>query len=201
MVNAAHVLQREQVAAVVYHVAVGILKAELQTAELCALAAVGTSRETVLRGIALSAVTDAQGTMNKHLKFNVGHRLVDGLYISQRQLASQHYATEAQRPQPAHFLHRAVVRLGACMQRQRGVLQERHVLHQHGIDTDALQVVEQLSGVVKFVVVDDGVHRDIHLSSILVSILAQLLYVLDRIARSSPCAEAFRPDVNGISAM
>jgi hypothetical protein len=34
-----------------------------------------------------------------------------------------------------------------------------------------------------------------------VCVTAQLLYVFDRIARSSPCTEALRSDVNSIGAM
>ena len=48
MVNLAHVLERQQVTALLDDMAVGVLKIEFQPAELCTLPPVGTPTETIL---------------------------------------------------------------------------------------------------------------------------------------------------------
>lgn len=76
--------------------AIGIEKVELHTAELGALATIGTATKAMLGGVAESAVTDAQGTMNEDLQLYVGHGTMDGNYLVDGEFASQHYPTETQ---------------------------------------------------------------------------------------------------------
>jgi hypothetical protein len=46
-------------------VSLGIIQIKLKTAKLGAFAAIGAAAEAVLRCVTLSAVTDAQGTVNE----------------------------------------------------------------------------------------------------------------------------------------
>ena len=111
-----HVLQRQQVAVVLYHAAVGINQVELHAAELGARATVGRTAETVLRGIAQPTVTDAEGAMNKDLQLHVGHLTMNLPDLIDRQFTGQHHTAEAQLAEPPHFLGRAVVGLGGCVE-------------------------------------------------------------------------------------
>jgi hypothetical protein len=63
------------------------------------------------------------------------------------------------------------------------------------------QGVDEPPRVVQLVVIDDGVHRDIHLGPVLVGILAQFGNILHGVARGSPRTEARGSDVHGVGTM
>ena len=108
-----HVAKRQQVTVVLYNMTISVDKVEGHTAELRTLAAVGRTSETVLRSIAQAAVADAEGTVDKDLELDIGHSLVDGTNLVDRQLTRQHHTTKAQTAQPTHLLGRTVVSLRA----------------------------------------------------------------------------------------
>ena len=88
------VLQRQQVALVLEFVAIGIEEVELHAAHLCAGTTVGRTPKAVLRGIAESAIADAEGSMDEDLQFDVGNVAVDGGNLVDRQFACQDDTTE-----------------------------------------------------------------------------------------------------------
>ena len=90
---------------------VGINQVERHAAELRTLATVGRPPEAILRGIALSAIADAEGTVDEDLQLYIRHGLVDGANLVDRQFAGKHDPPESQLLQPAHLLGRAVVGL------------------------------------------------------------------------------------------
>ena len=81
MVNLAEVLQREQMPLVLNLFSIGIDQVELHSAELRAGSAVGTPTETMFRGITLTAIAHAEGTVDEYLQFYLGFRRMNGLYF------------------------------------------------------------------------------------------------------------------------
>ena len=144
MTDTVHVFQRQQVAIADYFPTLGILQRELHTAELRTLTTVGAAPETVLRGIALSGIAHAKGTMHKHFEFDIGHLAMNLADLLQRQFPGQYDARKTDIAQPAYFLHRPVVGLGGSVEREmRFVLQhfqDAHVLNEDGIDISLLQI-------------------------------------------------------------
>ena len=168
---------------------------EFHPTELCACTTVGTALKTILRGIAHPRVTHAQRTVHEAFQLHVRHGLVDGFYLGKRQFARQYNALEAQTMQPSHLLGRPIVGLRTGMEgRQRlHVLGQQveygHVLHQQRVDTHLRQGPQERARVLKFVLVDNGVDRDIHLGAELMGIEAQLTDVVQRVASRCPRAK------------
>ena len=200
MVALVEVLQREQMALTLDDTAVGIDKVELHAAELGTLTAIGAAPETMLGGIAQTAIADAEGSVDKDLELYVGHLTMDFGYLGYRQLAGKHHTAKTQRAQPAHFLGRAVVGLRRSVERKRSI-EQPHVLNEHGIDVGRCQLGKQLAGGAELCVEDNGVDRDIDLDPKLMGIAAQLMDVVDTVARRGTCTEARRTDVDGIGTM
>ena len=98
--------------------AVGIDEVELHTTELGTLATIGRTAETILRGVALSAVAHTEGSVNEDLQLDVGHRLMDGAYLVDGEFAGQHHAAEAQVAQPSYLLCRAIISLCRSVERK-----------------------------------------------------------------------------------
>ena len=98
-------------AVVFHHSAVSILEIELQSAELGTLTTVGTSSKTILRGIACTRVAHTKCSMHEHLQFNIGHSLMDGTNLLQRQFPGKHDSGEAHITKLPHPLYRPVVGL------------------------------------------------------------------------------------------
>ena len=160
---AVHVAQRKQMPVADECVALGILEGEGQTAELGALPTVGRAPETVLRGVALSAVADAERTMHKDLQRHVGDSGMDVCNLLKTQLAGKHRLPEAQLLQQLHLFRCAVVHLCGGMQGNRGEVhaQQGCVLHDEGIHADAVERPDEPFGFAQFVVVEDGVDGDV----------------------------------------
>ena len=112
VVNHAEVFQRQQVPPLLYHLTVAVGQVEGKAAELGTSAAVGTTAEAILRGIALSAITDAERAMHEDLELNIGHLPVNLADFIDREFPGQHHAAESQRAQPRHLFGSAVVGLG-----------------------------------------------------------------------------------------
>ena len=213
MVDSAHIAQREPVARTVDSDTVGILQGEIQTTELRAGSTVGTTAKAILRGIALPGVTHTKGSVDEHLQFDLGHRIVDGTDVLQGKLAGQHHTTESQAAEPSYFFYRAIIGLCRSVEREstvRGYMVDGrrlvetsrihpHILHEDGIDAYRLELVDEAKRVVEFIVVDDGVHRDVDLRIKLMRIAAQLGDVVNRVAGCHTSAEAVGTDINSIS--
>ena len=151
--------------------------------------------------------------MDEHLELHIGHGGMNGLYLTDRELASQYCPMKAQRLKPLHLVGSPGVALGAGMQelcppalcRQRALalkgIEHTHVLQQQGIDTGCLQLLNHLQGVPDLRIVDYGVDRDMHLGMKLMGVVAQLTDILDRVTRSRTGTKLGCSDIYGICAM
>ena len=110
-VDLTQVFHRQQVTVADDRPAVGIDEVVLHAAHLRARPPVGRTAEEMLRGIALSRITHAEGAMDKDLELHVGHSLVDRPDLLERQFARQHGPCEAEAAEPSDLLRRAVVHL------------------------------------------------------------------------------------------
>ena len=173
-----------------------------QPAELGALAAVRAAPGAGVADIALAAVGDAQGAVNKKLQLHAG----GGAYLAdlrKGELAGQHHLGEAHVLQKLHLLWRAVVGLGAGVQRYGRKIQgqEPHVLHDQRIGPRLVDLMGQAPGLLQLMVVQQGVEGDEHLGAEAVGVAGQGLDVLDAVARRAAGTEGGAAHVDGIGAM
>ena len=197
---------------------IGIEEVELHATDLCTGATIGRTTKAMLRGIALTTIADAEGSMNKDFQLDIRNLRVYLRNLLDRQLTSQHYPLETKTCQPLDFLYGAVVSLGTGVQlgdsppvirytTHMGTvpvpqhLQHGHILHEDGIDTSSREFVEQLTGGLQFVVIDDGVDSNIHLGSELMGILAELTDVVNTIACCHTGTKLLGTNIDSISAM
>ena len=96
VVYLAEVFQRQQVPGLLYHLAIAVSQVEGKAAELGTSAAVGTTAEAILRGIALSAITDAERTMHEDFELDIGHLPVNLADFIDREFPGQYHPTESQ---------------------------------------------------------------------------------------------------------
>ena len=68
--------------------------------------------------------------------------------------------------------------------------QDGHILNEDGIDTNRLEVMKELAGGIKFVVVEDGIDGHIDLDAEGMSIFAELADVIDTVACCRTGSEA-----------
>ena len=173
-----------------------------QTAHLGALAAVGATACGEQAGIAVAAVADAESAVDEGLEVGVG-RFADCPDFVERELACKHDAAESGVGEKARFLGVAGVTLGARVERYRRhvVAEERHILHDEGVDADAVKLTGEGHGVVDLVVVEDGVERDEHSDVEAVGIVDDGGDVGDAVAGGGACAESRRAYVDGVGAV
>ena len=139
--------------------------------------------------------------MHEDLEFGVGHLAVDVGNLVDRQFAGQHHSAEALTGQPAHLAGGAVVGLRRGMDGQADVLSHAHhshVLHQHGIGTARMQLLQQTSGVSQFVIEYNGIDRHVDPCPVAMSIVAEASDVVHAVACRSPCAKPPCTDIDGI---
>ena len=198
------VLQRQQVALVLPFTSVGIDQVKLHPAELSALSAVGTTMETMLRGIAPTRIADAECSVDKHLKLHLRHSTMYLGNLVNRELTGQHSPAEPMLLQPAHLLRRAIVGLSRGMQGEGQAISQRqqlHVLYENGIDAGIGQVVKQTLHVTHLIRIDKRIDRGIDLRSELMCIGTELSDIGNAIAGSHPCSPLRATYIHGISAM
>ena len=82
MVTLVQVLQRQKVTLVYPLVTVTIHQVELHAAHLGTLTAIGRTPKEKLRGIALAAIADAQGSMNENLQLHIRHLAMNLGYLA-----------------------------------------------------------------------------------------------------------------------
>ena len=148
--EAIHVAKREQVLVLDKRPTFSIFEREGQSAELGALATIGRTAETVLRGIATPAIRDAEGTVDEDFEAGLRNGLMDVAYLVEREFASQHNLFEALFAEPRHLLCGTVVHLCACMEgngRQKplsispeGEGTQGHILNDEGICSSVIEV-------------------------------------------------------------
>ena len=65
----------------------------------------------------------------------------------------------------------------------------------------AVEFAYHLKRILHLMIIDDGVHRNMNLGSKLMGILAELLDIIERIARSCSGTKLWRTDIHGICTM
>ncbi len=163
---------------------------------------------TVFRRIAKAGIAYTQCSVDENLKLNIGNTLVDGPYLCERKLASQHRAPYAKAPQPLHLLRRTVIGLRRSVQGYGDLLwmgcqmrQKAHVLNQYGIHADLLKLFDESRSLPELAVIDNRVYRYIDPGTEEMGIPAQLGYVVETVASRRTCAKPARTDIHGIGSV
>ena len=73
-----------------------------------------------------------------------------------------------------------------------------HVLHNESVDTRTVERPDEAFGLGQFVVVENGVERDVDASAVDVGKLAEAGDVVDAVARRGTCAEVGPANVDGV---
>ena len=160
--------------------AVGIDQVEIQSTELGAATAVGRSAKTMLRNIATSAVAHAQCAVHKALDGN-GHGGGDGAQLTQGEFARNDDLRIAGPLQELGFFRRAGVHLRGGMKRNWGEVhfEQSQILCDEGIDTGFVKLTDQIFGFAQFIVVENGVERDVDAGAIQMGKITNVAYVFD----------------------
>ena len=176
---AVHIAHRQLVSSG-KHLAVGVDQVEIQSTELGAATAVGRSAETMLRNIATPAVAHAQCAVHKALDGN-GHGGGDGAQLAQGEFARNDDLRIAGSLQELGFFGRAGIHLCGGMKRNRGEihLEQGQILCDKGIDTGFVELTDHLFGFVQFIVIENGVERDVDAGAIQMGKIANVAYVFD----------------------
>ena len=146
--------------------------------------------------------------MNKDFKLDIRYFAMDGSNFLYRQFASQHDTTKAQVAQPAHFLDCPIISLRGGMKLHIpqpwfliSQLQQCHILNQDGIGTSILQVEKKTTSSLQFMIVENGVDRDINSHTVTMRILAKLADVIGTVAYGSTSTKLTGTNIDGIGAM
>ena len=199
-----HILEREQVTLVFYLLAIGIDQRETHTTELGALTTVGATLETMLRGIADARIANAQGTMHKHLEFDIRHLAMNLGNLFGRELTRQNGTRKTYLLEPTYLVGCAVIGLRRGVNLERLTvhkLQQAHILHQDGVNAYPGQLINQFLRLVELMIVNDGVERNINFGTKLMSIITKLANIVDAVAYGCTGAKLGRTDINGIGTM
>ena len=173
---------------------------EGEATELGTFSTIGATSETGLTGITLSAVTHAEGAMYEDFQQCFRTSLVDGADFFQRQFARQDHLTESCFMEKLHLLNGTVVHLRTGMQGDRREVQhgDAHILHDEGIYPNAIELPNQSFGFFQFLVLQDGIQRDIDTHAEKMGIFHQLGNVFEGVGCRSAGTELRRPNIHGI---
>ena len=129
-----------------------------QPAKLRTFATVGRAAKAILRCITLTAIAHAQSAVDKHLKLNIGQRVMYGLYFANRQLPGKHDARKALPGKPLDLFNSPVVCLSACVHlngrafrpQSANHFRDSHILYENGVNPHSIQFLQQLADTVEF---------------------------------------------------
>lgn len=187
-----------------HHPAFGILKTERQTAELSTFTAVGRASETVLRGIATSAIAHTERTMDECFQLYLRPCVVNSCDLLDREFSCEHHPTRPHRQQPAYLLFGAVIclRTGMNLHTQfLSYLHHRNILHDERINTCTLQRLEERWDIIELFLIDNGIDGGIDTHMILMSKATQLSDIVDAVAGRGTGTKAWGTDIHGIGTM
>ena len=181
------------------HLAIGVLQIIERPAGLDAGAAVRAAAGQMFGQIALSAVADAQGPVDKAFQFSI-HGIADGTDLRKRQFPLQHEPTVAQAFGKACFLRRSDGALGGGVKDHpfRGEPRHGRVLHDQGVYAGLLQFPQQPSRLRNLFLVHQRIESHIDADTELVCIFAQPGDILHGIARRLARPESRTGDIDGI---
>ncbi len=201
LVAALHVAHREQMTGD-ESVALGVFQRVGHAAKLCTLTPVGRTSVAHFGGEAAPAVGDTYGAVDEDLERHRGHRLVDAANLLQRQLAGQNGLQIAVPLAAPHIVYGAVVHLCGGVQRQ--VLDapgQPLVLHDEGINAQAVELARQLFGLILFGVRQQRVERHIDLHPEGPGVAHHFRDILRRVAGGSARSVAGRTDIHGVGSV
>ena len=183
------------------HLAVGVDQVEIQPTELGATTAVCRSAETMLRNIATPAVAHAQCAVHKALDGN-GHGRTDGAQLTQGEFTRNHDLRIARSLQELGFFGRARVHLCGGVKRNWGEIhfEQSQILRDEGIDTGFVELTDHHFGFAQFIVVENGVERDVDARAIQVGKIANATYIFDRVSGCGTRPEGGASYIYGVRA-
>jgi hypothetical protein len=141
--------------------------------------------------------------MHEGLKRKLRTNGMDGADLLKIEFSCQYDLLKAELLKHLGFLGSGDVELRRGVEFYRGEVHpcERKVLHDEGIYTDFVELMNEVFNALELMVVDDGVERDVNLCSIGVGVFAQAFDVGERIACRGASAILRSSDVNGISSV
>ena len=77
-------------------------------------------------------------------------------------------------------------------------MKNSHVLHEDGIDANLSQLLKQLADILKFMIIENGIHRDIDLRTEGVRIITETMDVIDCITHGSTGSKTRGSDIDSI---
>ena len=178
-------------------VSIGQIKS--QPTKLGTTAAVRRALETMLRGIAATAVTDTQSAMNKRFERNA-HRFRNLANLLQRKFSRHHQTGETGSLQQSRLLRRGDVGLRGGMKRNWG---KRHgqigeVLHDERIGACFINLLDQRLGTLQLVVEENRVEGHIDLRAEGVGEATKAFNVCHAVAGCGACPEARTADIDSV---
>jgi hypothetical protein len=181
------------------HLAVSVLQVIERTTGLDAGAAVGAAAGQMLRQVALAAVADAQGAMDKDFQFGIDS-VPDGADLLQREFPLQDETAVTQALGETGLFRRADGALGGGVKDHSLGGQPRHgrVLDNQGVHPGILQSLQQTPGLRNLLLIDQGIERHINTNAETVRVLAEPADVLHRVAGRLPGPEGRAGDIDGI---
>ena len=162
-------------------------------------ASIRTTMKAMLRSVTNARVTHAQCAMDKHFQIHFRHSVVDFGNLASRKFTCQDSALKTHLLQPPHLFSCTVISLSRCVQLHSewnfripvfNQFQDAHILHEKRIHTNCVQRLKHFFGGSEFIFIDNRVYSHINSRAELMRIFTELLYVVERIARSRPCAKA-----------
>ena len=145
-----------------------------QAAPLGALSPIGTSATHRSTQVALPAITDAKGTMHKHLQCHIC-LIGNPAYLVERQLTCQDNLRKPCRLEETHLLRRAVVGLRTGVQRYGRQIETGypHILNNQCIGAGLIYLPYQLFCLRELLLPKNGVQGNIDACAIEVRIFAE----------------------------
>ena len=197
------VFEREHMLVVGHDAPAGIGHGVGQAAFLRAVATVGAAPGVGVADEALARIGHAERAVDEELQRRGLHLVGNRLDLRQRQLTRQHHLREAHVLQKARLLGRADVGLGAGVELDRWQVhaQQAHVLDDQRVGAGVVELPDQASRRLQFVVAQDRVERDKDAGIEAVGVGRQALDIGDAVAGVDARAEVRSADVDGVGAM
>ena len=198
-VDQVEILQRKQRLVPDQDMPFPVLQVIERPAGLDAGAPVRAPPRKVLREIALSAVTDAEGAMDKAFQLRPD-RLPDGTDLIQREFPLQHQPPVSQALGEAGLFRRLDGALGGSVEDHSLRGQPRHgrILDDEGIHPGIGEFLQETPRLRDFLLIDQRVESHVDPGAELMRIVAETADVLHGIPGRLPCPEGRAGDIDGI---
>ena len=205
-VYVAEILEGEQVLLAKESGAISRLQVKGQATNLCAFTAVGTASAEHLAGVAPTAETDAESTMDEDFEPCLRAGLVDVGDVGEGEFAGQYDLFIALTAEGKHLLGRAVVHLRGGMQAQTISLRPQAadngchggVLHDKSINASFIEFTDEALGNGQFLLAEQGVDGGIDADTEGVGEAHKAVDVLSGVAGCRAGTEAGGTDIYGI---